>query len=110
VVRFVESIAPEIMEHNVQINCLDPGPAYTSLTDEIIRAGDRVDSKIVADAIATRRTGGTSPEEQMKVAEFLASENSNHVTGRLIYIDDDWKKLKNATLRPDAFTLRRVSK
>lgn len=110
VVRFVESIAPELAEHNVQINCLDPGPAYTSITDEIIRAGDRIDAKTAAEAIEVRRTGGTSPEEQMKLAEFLASENSNHITGRLIHIDDDWKKLKNSTPRADAFTLRRVGR
>lgn len=108
--RFVESIAPELSDHNVQINCLDPGPAYTNLTDEIIRAGPRVEQKVVDSALETRRTGGTSPEEQIKIAEFLASEMSNHITGRLIHIDDDWKKLKNTTLKPDTFTLRRVSK
>lgn len=110
VVRFVEAIAPELVEHNVQINCFDPGPAYTSLTDEVIRAGNRVDAKVVAQAIETRRTGGTSPEEQMKLAEFLASEGSNHITGRLIHVDDDSKKLKNLTLRDDVFTLRRIEK
>ena len=110
VVRFVESVAPELAEHNVQINCLDPGPAYTSLTDEIIRAGERVEAKIAANAVEVRSTGGTSPEEQIKIAEFLASELSNHITGRLIHIDDDWKKLKNTSLRPDAFTLRRIGK
>jgi 3-oxoacyl-[acyl-carrier protein] reductase len=108
--RFVESIAPELAEHNVQINCFDPGSAYTSLTDEIIRAGDRVEHKVVENALETRRTGGTSPEEQIKLAEFLASETSNHITGRLIHIDDDWKKLKTTTLKTDAFTLRRVLK
>ena len=110
IARFVESIAPEVADHNVQINCFDPGLAYTSLTDEIIRAAGRVEPSLVAQAIETRRTGGTKPEDQMKMAEFLASENSNHITGRLIHIDDDWKKLKNMTLRPDLFTLRRVGK
>lgn len=109
-VRFVEAIAEEVADRNVQINCLDPGHAYTSLTDEIIQAGDKLDPKVVADAIETRTTGGASPEEQMKVAEFLASESSNHVTGRLIRIDDDWKKLKNATLKRDAYTLRRMGR
>ena len=106
-VRFVESIAMEIADKNVQINCFDPGQAYTSLTDEIIHAGDKLEPKVVSDALETRTTGGTSPEKQMKMAEFLASESSNHVTGRLIHVDDDWKKLKNATLKRDAYTLRR---
>lgn len=108
VVRFVESVAPEVQDDNVQINCLDPGQSYTSLTDEIIRAANRLDHKVVADAIETRRTGGISPDDQIKLAAFLASESSNHITGRLIRVDDDWRKLRNTTLKPDSYTLRRV--
>ena len=66
----------------MQINCFDPGQAYTSLTDEIIQAGEKLEPKVVSDALETRTTGGTSPDQQMKVAEFLASEASNHVTGK----------------------------
>ncbi len=108
IARFVEAIAQEVADHNVQINSFDPGPTYTSMTDEVIRAGDRLDSKVVAAAVEVRRTGGTSTEQQMKLAQFLASEASNHVTGRLIHVDDDLKKLRNAVLKPDAYTLRRV--
>lgn len=110
VVRFVEAIAAEVVNHNIQINSFDPGPTYTSITDEVIRAGDRLDHRVVAEAVETRRTGGTSAEQQMKLAEFLASEASNHITGRLIHVDDDWKKLRNAVLKPDAYTLRRVTR
>jgi 3-oxoacyl-[acyl-carrier protein] reductase len=110
VVRFVEAIAPELVDHNVQINSFDPGPTYTSITDEVIRAGDRLENSVVAAAVETRRTGGASAEQQIKVAEFLASETSNHVTGRLIHVDDDWKKLRNAVLKPDAYTLRRATR
>lgn len=110
VIRFVESIAAEVLDHNVQINCLDPGPAYTSFTDEIIRAESRIEPRVLAAAKETRRTGGVSPEQQLEYAAFLASEQSNHISGKLIRITDDWKKLKNATLRPDSLTLRRVAK
>lgn len=110
VVHFVESIAGEVLHHNIQINCLDPGPTYTSFTDEIIRAESRLEPRVVAAAKETRRTGGVSPERQLEYAAFLASEQSNHISGKLIRVTDEWKKLKNATLRPDAFTLRRVSK
>lgn len=110
VVRFVESLAAEVVEHNVQINCFDPGPAYTNLTDEIIRAENRLEPHVVSAAKETRRTGGISPELQLEHAAFLASEQSNHITGKLIHVSDDWKKLKNATLRPDALTLRRLRK
>ncbi len=110
VVRFVESLAAEVLDHNVQINCFDPGLAYTSLTDEVIRAESRLESRVVSAAKETRRTGGVSPELQLAHAIFLASEQSNHITGKLIHVTDDWKKLKNATLRPDALTLRRILK
>ncbi len=110
VVRFAESIAAELFEHNIQINCFDPGPAYTNLTDEIIRAESRLEPRVVHAAKETRRTGGVSPELQLEIAAFLASEQSNHITGKLIHVTDDWKKLRNATLRPDALTLRRVQK
>lgn len=110
VVRFVEAIATEVLDDNVQVNCLDPGPAYTTLTDELIRAESRLEARIVEDAKQTRRTGGTSPDLQLQHAAFLASEGANHITGKLIHVSDDWKKLKNSTVRPDALTLRRQSK
>jgi 3-oxoacyl-[acyl-carrier protein] reductase len=106
-VRFVESLSAEVMDHNVQINCFDPGPAYTSLTDEIIRAESRLEPRVVAEAKEARRTGGVSPELQVEHVTFLASEQSNHISGKLIHVTDDCKKLKQATLRPDAYTLRR---
>lgn len=110
VVRFVETVAAEVLDQNVQINCFDPGQAYTNLTDEIIRAESRLEPRVVSEAKETRRTGGVSPELQMKVARFLASEQSNHITGKLIHVTDDTNKLRNDTLRPDAFTLRRMHK
>jgi 3-oxoacyl-[acyl-carrier protein] reductase len=110
IVRFVEAVAAEVMDDNVQINCFAPGPAYPSMTDELIRAESRLESHVVSEAKETRRTGGTSPEMQMKVAMFLASEQSNHITGKLIHVTDDVNKLRNETLRRDAFTLRRMHK
>jgi len=110
VVRFVECLAHEVLDHNVQVNCFDPGAAYTSLTDEIIRAENRLEHAVVAAAKETRRTGGVSPDLQLDHVTFLASEQSNHVSGKLVHVTDDWKKLKHATLRPEAFTLRRVHK
>lgn len=109
-VRLVESIAVEVADDNVQINCLDPGRAYTTLTDEIIEAEAILEPSVVAEAREVRRTGGASAELQLQHAMFLASEQSNHITGKLIHITDDWQKLRNATLRPDALTLRRVVK
>jgi 3-oxoacyl-[acyl-carrier protein] reductase len=99
-----------VADDNVQINCLDPGRAYTTLTDELIQAEDRLEPSVIAEAREVRRTGGASAELQLQQAMFLASEQSNHISGKLIHITDDWQKLRNATLRADALTLRRVQK
>ncbi len=109
-VRFAECIAAELIDYNIQINCFDPGPTYTSLTDEIIRAEGSLDPKVVEEARETRKTGGTAPNLQMDHAMFLVSEASNHISGKLVLVTDDWRKLRNAHLKPDAFALRRVSK
>jgi 3-oxoacyl-[acyl-carrier protein] reductase len=109
-VRFVETIADEVREHNVQVNCIGPGSTYTHMTDEILKAGERAGSRDLDEAMRIRTTGGTKPEPQMALAQFLASEESNHVSGKFIRVDDDWKKLLRNDVNPALFTLRRVTK
>jgi len=107
VVRFVETVAEEVRDHNVQINSLFPGESYSNMTDEILRATHALAPEELESAERVRLTGGIAPEKQIQLALFLASERSNHITGKLIYAQDDWKKLENDNCRPDAFTLRR---
>jgi NAD(P)-dependent dehydrogenase (short-subunit alcohol dehydrogenase family) len=110
VVRFVESVAEEVRDHNVQVNCFSPGGAYTTMTDEILDAGDRAGSAEIDEAEQIRLTGGVPADKQIQIALFLASERSNHLTGKLIDVTDDWKKLERENTRPDAWTLRRHMK
>ncbi len=110
VVRLVETVAEEVRDHNIQINCMGPGGTYTHMTDEILRAGEKAGWKENEDALEIRRTGGVAPEKQMQLAVFLASEQSNHISGKLINVSDDWKKLKDANVHPEVYTLRRVQR
>jgi 3-oxoacyl-[acyl-carrier protein] reductase len=109
-VRLAETLAEEVRDHNVQVNCIAPGGSYTHMTDEILQAGMRAGHKEVTDAERLRITGGTPAEKQIALALFLASERSNHITGKLIHVNDDWKKLEHTTLNPEMFTLRRVQR
>ncbi|MBZ5595443.1 MAG: SDR family oxidoreductase [Acidobacteriia bacterium] len=110
VVRLVETLAEEVRDHNVQVNALSPGGTYTSMTDEIIQAGARAGSKDLEEAEHVRITGGASAEKQIQLALFLATERSNHVSGKLIHVTDDWKRLEHDNINPAAYTLRRVMK
>lgn len=109
-VRFVETLAEEVGVHNVQLNCLSPGATYTHMTDEILRAREKAGDRDYQDAMQIRLTGGTSPDKQTSLALFLASQQSNHVSGKLIHVDDGWHKLKQSNVHPEIFTLRRVQK
>jgi NAD(P)-dependent dehydrogenase (short-subunit alcohol dehydrogenase family) len=110
VARFVESVAQEVSDHNVQVNCISPGDTYTHMTDQILAAGERSGWRETEHAEQTRLTGGTPPDKQMDLALFLASEQSNHISGRLIGVMDDWKRLKNGTVSQEQYTLRRMQK
>lgn len=110
VARLVETLAGELREHNVQINCMSPGGVYTVMTDEILHAGERAGWQEAEEAQQVRLTGGIAPDKQIQLALFLASEQSNHISGCLIHVNDDWKKLKNANLEEGMYTLRRITR
>jgi len=109
--RFVECLADEVRDHNVQVNTISPGGAYTHMTDEILHAGEeRAGHKEIENAQQVRITGGVPPDKQIQLALFLASERSNHVSGKLIHVNDDWKRFEQENMRADLFTLRRVQR
>ena len=111
VVRFTECLAEEVRDHNVQVNAIAPGGSYTHMTDEILHAGEeRAGRKEIENAERVRITGGVAPEKQIQLALFLASERSNHISGKLIHVNDDWKRFEHANMHPELFTLRRVQK
>lgn len=109
-VRFGETLAEEVRDHNIQVNSIDPGATYTSMTDEILRAGERAGWKESEDAVEVRRTGGISPDRQIQLALFLASEQANHISGKVVHVNDDWKRLKDENIHPEIYTLRRVQR
>src|SRR6516165_344224 len=111
VVRFGETLADEVRDHNVQGNTPAPGPAYSTTTDEIINAGEeRAGRKEIEDAEKVRVTGGIPAEKQIALALFLSSEKSNHISGKLIHVNDDWKRFEQENMKSELYTLRRVQR
>lgn len=110
-VRFAECLADEVRDQNVQVNCMIPGDTYTHMTDQILSVGEeRAGIREYDEARQVRITGGLAPEKQIQLALFLASERSNHISGKLLHVADDWKRLEKENTRPELFTLRRLQK
>lgn len=110
-VRFGECLADEVRDSNVQVNSMIPGGSYTYMTDEILQAGEeKAGRREIEEAQQIRLTGGESPDRQTHLALFLASERSNHISGKLIHVNDDWKRLEQDNMRAELYTLRRVQK
>jgi NAD(P)-dependent dehydrogenase (short-subunit alcohol dehydrogenase family) len=111
IVRLAECLADEVRDHNVQVNCMAPGASYSHMIDEILSAGEeKAGRKEIEAAERVRVTGGVSPEKQIQLALFLASEGSNHISGKLIHVNDDWKRFESQNMKPELYTLRRVQK
>jgi 3-oxoacyl-[acyl-carrier protein] reductase len=111
IVRFGECLADEVLDKNVQVNAMSPGGAYTHMTDEILHAGEeRAGRREIEEAEQVRVTGGIAPEKQIQLALFLASERSNHISGKLIHVNDDWRRFERDNMKPELYTLRRVQK
>jgi NAD(P)-dependent dehydrogenase (short-subunit alcohol dehydrogenase family) len=111
VVRFAECLAVEVSDDNVQVNCMSPGNVYTHMTDEILHAGEeKAGRREIEDAEQARITGGIPPEKQLQLALFLASERSNHINGKMIHVNDDWKRFEEQNMKPELYTLRRVQR
>jgi 3-oxoacyl-[acyl-carrier protein] reductase len=108
--RMIESLAEELVSSNIQANCLSPGGSYTAMTDEILAAGELAGWKELEDARKVRVSGGVTLDRQLSLTLFLAGSRSNHLTGRLIHVEDDWQRLADSSPNPDTYSLRRAVK
>lgn len=109
-VRLAETLAEELRDDNVQVNVMSPGGSYTHMIDEILGAGEKAGQKEQEKAYQIRLSGGVAAEKQIALALFLASEDSNHISGKLIHVNDDWKRLEHASVSPDSWTVRRIQR
>lgn len=113
IVRFVETLAEEVREYNIDVNAIAPGALNTGMLNEILEAGpERVGPTFYEKALRQKEQGGSPLSRGAELAVFLGSALSDGITGKLISaIWDDWenfpdhlKELKNS----DVYTLRRI--
>lgn len=113
VVRLVENIAEETRGQPFDINAIAPGAINTRLTDEVIRLGPAVVGQAEYDAaVKQKATGGGSLERALGLIEYLLSEQSDGITGRLLAAPwDPWPTLgahADSLAKSDVYTLRRI--
>jgi len=113
VVRLTETMAEECKDFNIDINAISPGALNTRLLDEILDIGEKVvGKKFYEKALKQKADGGTSLELGADLCVFLASGESNGISGKLISAQwDKWRELpdhRKELMDSDIYTLRRI--
>src|SRR5258708_6294418 len=83
VVLLTKTMAIELAEYNIRVNCVSPGFIATDLTEGGAYDGDYL--KNYLDKIPLRRFG--KPEEVANLYAFLASDEASFITGESAVID-----------------------
>jgi 3-oxoacyl-[acyl-carrier protein] reductase len=113
IVRLTETLAEEVKGFNIQVNAIAPGAVNTRLVDEILAAGPAAGEEMLAQTRRQKETGGVPPERAAALAVFLASEESDGLSGRLISaVWDDWQSMNgriDQIMASELYTLRRVT-
>lgn len=112
-VRFGETLAEEVKNSGVDVNIVAPGALNTRMLEEVLDAGpERVGRTFYEQSVKQKQSGGTSLEKGASLCAWLASEESDGVTGRLISaVWDRWQDLprhREELATSDIYTLRRI--
>jgi len=112
VVRFGETLALEVKDYDISVNCVAPGALNTKMLDEILKAGpERVGIDFYTKSVKQKESGGDSLENAAELCVQLASKEGGQVTGKLISAVWDnwrnWEEFVRQSADPDRYTLRR---
>ena len=113
VVRLMETLAEELKPFNVDVNAIAPGALNTRFLDQVLAGGkEQVGAAFYAKALKQKATGGVPLEKGAQLCVYLASAQSDGITGKLISAQwDAWEKLhehKDELANSDIYALRRI--
>lgn len=114
VARLTESVALEVNDFGIDVNSIAPGALNTRLLDELLAAGPKkVGDKFYQRATEQQKSGGASMDNAAQLCIFLATAESDGVTGRLIAaVWDDWRTLGKRLpefKESDVYMIRRIT-
>jgi NAD(P)-dependent dehydrogenase (short-subunit alcohol dehydrogenase family) len=113
VVRLTETLAEELRAFRVDVNALAPGALNTRFLDEVLQAGpEKVGAGFYARALKQSEEGGVPLEMGADLCLYLASAESDGITGKLLHAKwDPWASLqahRDELHTSDIYTLRRI--
>ncbi len=111
-VRFTETLAVELADHNIQVNAVAPGFVATRLHQQTLAAGEQAGAEFLRKTQEQLAQGGVDPAIPAALAAFLASEKADRITGKFISsVWDNWAGFEShleEIARTDLYTLRRI--
>ena len=112
-VRLMETLAEELKSFHIEVNAIAPGALATRLVDEVLAAGpEKVGAAFFEKNQQWKEKGATSPDLGAGLAVYLASAESDGITGRLLSAQwDPWKTLhehREKLAKGDIYCLRRI--
>ena len=113
VVRLMETLAEELKPFHTDVNAIAPGALATRLVDEVLAAGpDKVGRAFYEKNRQWKEKGATPLELGAQLAVYLASAESDGITGKLISAQwDPWAQLHEHRAElagSDIYCLRRI--
>jgi 3-oxoacyl-[acyl-carrier protein] reductase len=113
-VRLIESLALEYQDSGVTLNSMAPGMLKTRLLDQMLDAGpEGVGRNLFAKSKSKAEALTDTTSMAVDLVDFLASEASAGITGKLISAEwDNWAEWSShlTELRDsDVYTLRRIT-
>jgi glucose 1-dehydrogenase len=83
IAMLAKSLALEVAPKKIRVNSISPGAIATDINDEVWKNEEKM--KELLKLIPYQRIG--TPEDIGKVAVWLASADSDYITGSTIYVD-----------------------
>jgi len=113
VVRLTETLAEELRAFHVDVNAVAPGALNTRFLDEVLEAGpEKVGASFYARSLKQSEEGGVPLEMGADLCAYLASPESDGLTGKLLHAKwDPWASFQTRRSELDAsdiYTLRRI--
>jgi len=112
-VRFSETLAEEVRDQGVTVNCIAPGAMKTAMLAEVLNSGvENSGGREFAIGANVFAEGGASMDLVADLALFLSSQTARGITGKLISaVWDHWECWPDHITElegSDLYTLRRI--